>query len=122
MKRSLKRILIWSPRILGILFALFISLFALDVFGEGVSIGEAIVAFLIHLTPVYFLALGVALGWRWAWVGAAIFLGFAVVYVMMSWGAFPISVYWLIAGPAALIGLLFLADWLYPAELRAGAG
>ena len=30
-----KRVLYWIPRALTILFALFISVFALDVFGEG---------------------------------------------------------------------------------------
>ncbi len=35
MKRPMKQFLFWSPRVLTILFALFLSLFALDVFGEG---------------------------------------------------------------------------------------
>ena len=35
MNKSVKPVLFWTPRILCILFAIFISLFALDVFGEG---------------------------------------------------------------------------------------
>ena len=35
MIRPSKQLLFWTPRILGILFALFLSMFALDVFGEG---------------------------------------------------------------------------------------
>ena len=34
MKSISKRLLYWVPRILAILFATFISIFALDVFGE----------------------------------------------------------------------------------------
>jgi hypothetical protein len=35
MNESKRRMLFWTPRLLSILFAIFISLFALDVFGEG---------------------------------------------------------------------------------------
>jgi hypothetical protein len=34
MKRPVKRLLFWAPRILCILFAAFVSLFALDVFDQ----------------------------------------------------------------------------------------
>ncbi len=40
-----KKFLYWLPRILGILFAIFISIFALDAFGEGIPFLEAIVGF-----------------------------------------------------------------------------
>ena len=43
--------LFWLPRILGILFAVFISIFALDAFGEGIPVLEAIIGFVIHLVP-----------------------------------------------------------------------
>ncbi len=51
----IKKFLYWLPRILGILFALFISIFALDSFGEGIPFPEAIVGFLIHLVPTYIM-------------------------------------------------------------------
>ena len=35
MEESVKRLLFWTPRILCIAFAFFVSLLALDVFGEG---------------------------------------------------------------------------------------
>ena len=35
MNRPIRQFLFWSPRVLTILFALFLSLFALDVFEEG---------------------------------------------------------------------------------------
>ena len=44
MKRPVKRTLFWAPRILCILFAVFVSLFALDVFGEGYGFWETILA------------------------------------------------------------------------------
>lgn len=40
-----KKLTHWLPRILRLLFALFISIFALDAFGEGIPFTEAVVTF-----------------------------------------------------------------------------
>jgi hypothetical protein len=121
MKQPLKRILVWTPRMLGMLFALFVSIFALDVFGAGYGFWETILALLIHLAPVFVLLIGLAIAWRWAWVGAAVFLGFSVWYLVVFGGRFPWGVYFIMVGPPLLVGVLFLVDWLYRAELRAAA-
>ncbi|MEZ4863496.1 MAG: hypothetical protein R3C14_19410 [Caldilineaceae bacterium] len=118
MNTQLKRMLIWTPRILGILFALFVSLFALDVFDAGYSFWETAVALFIHLLPVFGLLIGLALAWRWEWVGALIFLGFCGWYLAMAWGNFVFLVYLIMCGPPLIIGLLFLVDWIYRTELH----
>jgi hypothetical protein len=117
----LERILFWAPRVLGILFALFVSLFALDVFGVGYGFWETILALLIHLVPVYLILIALAIGWRWAWVGSILFMALGALYMITAWGQFAWSVYLVIAGPAFLIGILFLVDWFYRAELRPAA-
>ena len=118
MKQETKRTLIWMPRVLGILFAAFVSLFAFDVFIEGITVWEAIGALLIHLLPVYALAIGVWLGWRREWIGAIAFGGFALWYVIISWGNFdPIGMS-IMAGVPFLIALFYLFDWYYRGELR----
>lgn len=121
LKQFVKRILRWTPRVLSLLFALFVGLFALDVFGEGYSFWETVIALLIHLLPVFALLIGLALAWRWAWVGALIFLGFSAWYLAAFWGRFPLSVYLIMAGVPFVVGLLWLVDWLYRAELRTAA-
>lgn len=118
MTRPIKQSLIWVPRVLGILFALFLSIFALDVFGTGAGFWATLLALLIHLIPVGVLVIGLIFAWRWEWVGAVLFLGFGIWYLATAWGQFPVAVYWVIAGPAFLVGILFLIDWLYRAELR----
>jgi len=118
MNTNLKRLLIWTPRVLSILFALFLSLFALDVFGAGYTLTETLIALFMHLIPTFVLLLALAVAWRWEWVGAVIFLGFAVWYLWEAWGNFPFFVLLIIAGPPLLIGLLYLVDWRYRAELR----
>jgi len=51
MKKKTKKALYWAPRIIAILFIVFISLFALDVFIEGYGFWETIVALFMHLVP-----------------------------------------------------------------------
>ena len=45
------RLLYWSPRILGILYAGFITMFAADVFDERLGFWKTVVALLMHLIP-----------------------------------------------------------------------
>ena len=118
MSTAAKKALFWTPRVLCILFALFLSMFALDVFGEGYSVGETILALLIHLIPVYIVLAVLAVAWRWEWIGAVLFSALGVLYIAMAWGRFPLSVYFAISGPAFLLAGLFLANWVYRAELR----
>ncbi len=118
MNTGTKRALYWTPRVLCILFALFLSIFALDVFGEGNNVVDTIVALLIHLIPVYMVIAALVVAWRWEWVGAVLFTALGVLYIAMAWGRFPLSVYVAIAGPAFVLAGLFLANWVYRAQLR----
>ena len=115
----MKRGLFWTPRIIGILFAVFLSLFALDVFGEDRSFWETALALLIHLIPVYVVVLALVLAWRWAWVGAVVFTALAVLYVILAWGRFHWSAYAVISGPLVLLGVLFLFNWIHREQLGA---
>jgi len=119
MSAGLKRGLFWIPRILGILFAVFLSLFALDVFGEDRSFWETALALLIHLIPVYVVVIALVLAWRWAWVGAVVFTALAALYVILGWGRFHWSAYAVISGPLTLLGFLFHLNWIHRAQLRA---
>lgn len=101
----------WTPRILGILFVLFISIFAADAFGQGHSFWQTLVDLSMHLLPSFVLLAAVVLAWRWPWVGTLAFWGFAIQYLIVFGGSFPWSVYVLLMGLPILIGLLFLMDW-----------
>ncbi len=118
MNSGMKRVLFWTPRVLCILFALFLSLFALDVFSEGYSLGETILALLIHLVPVYIVVIVLVIAWRWEWVGAILFTALALFYLVWGWGRFHWSAYLAISGPLVLLGVLFLFNWIYKAQLR----
>lgn len=106
MNSNTKRWLYWLPRVLSILFALFISMFALDVFGEGYNFWETLVALFMHLVPTFILITVILVAWRWERVGAALFLALAVAYLIMTGGD------WLIIPiPLIIVGLLFLVSW-----------
>ena len=121
MKNPVKRVVFWMPRILCVLFAVFVSLFALDVFGEGYDFWETIVALVMHLIPTGIILISLAIAWRWEWIGAILFVALGVGYVITAWGRFEWTTYLLIAGPLFLVGALFLVNWLYRAELRSSA-
>jgi hypothetical protein len=118
MSTNTRRALFWAPRILSILFALFLSLFALDVFGEGHSFWETVLALLIHLIPVYIVVIVLVVAWRWEWVGAVLFPALGIFYIVWMWGRFPVVTYVSMSGPLFLIGVLFLLNWIYREELR----
>lgn len=107
---SLFLILLWTPRVLAILFAFFISLFAFDVFDQGTGFFKTLLAFLIHMIPTFLLVTILVFSWKWPLTGGIGFtlLGFAYIY----WASINNEVYALIYIPIILTGVLFLASWL----------
>ena len=110
MQRHAGGLLFWAPRILCLLLALWLGVFALDVFGEGYGFWETVLALLLHLIPTA-LVLGIlALAWRWEWVGAVVFALLGLFYAgwaggeHWAWIAF-------ISGPLFLVALLFWLNW-----------
>ncbi len=118
MTKITKRALFWTPRVICIAFAVFISLFALDVFEEGYSGLKTIIALLIHLIPTGILVIVLLISWRREWVGAFLFNALAVLYLIVAWGRFPWTVYLTISGPLFLVGVLFAINWEHREELR----
>lgn len=97
---------------MGILFAAFISIFALDVFGEGYGFWGTIVALLMHMVPTFLITGALLAGWRWEWPGAVLFIGLGIFYIVMSRGRMDIAACLPIPGPAFLVGALFLINWI----------
>lgn len=100
----------WAPRILSLLFVLFLSLFSLDVFGEYTGL-TVILPLLIHLIPSFILLAGVIFAWKHDLVGAIIFIGFALIYILMVGFNRPWSWYAGISGPTAIVGFLYFLNW-----------
>lgn len=110
----------WSPRVLGILFAAFSSMFALDAVQADRGFWLSLAGLFVHLVPTVLVLLTLLVAWRWEWTGALLFIALSPFYLLWSWGQFGWPIYAVIAGPPLCIGLLFVADGLYrriPARL-----
>ena len=118
--RRLAKLIYWSPRIAGILIILFVSMFAFDVFVEGLTLGEMLLGFLMHMLPSIAMAIVLALAWRWEWVGFVTFLlaGLFFLRAMLFNPMQGLGMFLLFSGPMFLIALLFGANWRWRNELR----
>ncbi len=116
MNKILKLGLYWKPRVLAILFILFVSLFAFDVFDMGLDFWGMLLALLIHLLPSIVMTIGLVLGWRWEWVGAAVF---ALVggWFLLQFGRDWFSIL-ILGGIPLVIAVLFLLGWVYRKQVR----
>ena len=114
---SSSKLLLWSPRVLGIAVCVFLSLFSLDAFGNGKAVAQAIPDFASHVLPVLILLVVIGVSWRWQWVGALVFTCLAAGYAYVSRD----HVSWIvtIAGPLLVVGILFFWSWLNRREIRA---
>jgi hypothetical protein len=114
------QLLYWTPRALCIMFALFISMFALDVFGEGRGFWQTLLALTMHLIPTFLLLVVLWLSWRREWIGGVLFPLLGAFYIVSAWNK-PFgrwSNLLLMAGPLVVTGVLFLLNWYYRGELR----
>lgn len=98
----------WAARIMAMTFAGFLGVFALDVFDEGKSVGESILAFAIHLIPTWLVLAALAVAWRNELAGAVLFFLLAASYPAITGSRFPLSTILTIAGPPFVIGIMFV--------------
>ena len=107
MSKQISPVFYWLPRILAILLTLFISIFALDVFGEYTGL-TLLVALVMHLVPTFIVLAATLIAWKWEIAGGIIFILLGCAYIVMSWREFPSIAQLILAGPAFLTGALFL--------------
>jgi hypothetical protein len=101
-------LLMWAPRLAGVLLALFLSIFAVDAF-DGRTLVQGVPEFLIHLIPAFMVLVIVAVAWRVPLAGAVAFLLLAILYAAsVKWRLDWVAV---ISTPLLIVALLFLASW-----------
>jgi hypothetical protein len=105
-----------APRILGLLLVFFVMLFSLDVFEPGLTTGQVALGLLMHNLPALFLLVILFISWRHEIVGGIVFILAGLVYILLltlkpkfEWYLLSWSL--LIAGPAFLVGIIFLIGW-----------
>jgi len=119
MKKPGRGVWFWAPRILTILVALFLSVFAFDVFEGKKAFLEILAALVLHLIPTFLVVVLLVLAWRRELIGVVAFAGLAIAYVGFFWGRFPWVAYAAISGPLLLVSVLFLLSWRQRVRARA---
>lgn len=103
------------------MFIAFLSLFSLDIFGMGYGFWGTILGLFMHNIPSLILLIVLLIAWKHEIVGGIVFILAGIYYIvqllitilmnppyqwyMLSWAV-------QIAGPAFLIGILFLVNWI----------
>jgi len=108
---TMKKFMFWLPRILTMLFILFLALFAFDSFEGDQPTWKKALGFLIHLIPNFLLIIILIVSWRREWIAGILFILLAFFYIFWAWGKFDILAYIFISGPLFLTGILFLINW-----------
>jgi hypothetical protein len=113
--KKIPKWLYWTPRVVSILFIIFLSLFALDVFDENLDFLGTILALLMHLLPSIILTIIIIISWKYEIVGGIAFIAAGIFYIVSlfikNFELYKIAWIFLIALPTFIIGILFLKNW-----------
>ena len=114
--KKVSKFVYWTPRILSILFLLFLAMFSLDVFSPGLSASEIAIGLFMHNIPVFVLLIVLLASWKHEIVGGIAFILAGFLYIALLAFRNPFEWYMVawavqIAGPAFFIGILFLMNW-----------
>ena len=120
MKKETSKFIFWTPRISAIIFILFLAMFSLDIFEGNYGFWGTILGLFIHNIPALILLIVLLISWKYEIVGGIVFILAGLLYSIMNiirlMMSSPVEWYrlsWslIIAGPAFLIGALFLIGW-----------
>jgi hypothetical protein len=113
---KVNKFIFWTPRILSILFILFLAVFSLDVFGNNYTFWETVTGLFMHNIPSLILLIVLIISWKYELVGAVVFILAGLFYIAMlamnpqfEWYMLSWSI--MISGPAFLVGILFYIGW-----------
>jgi hypothetical protein len=114
--KKVSRFIYWTPRILSILFIIFMASMSLDVISPELSFGQIALGMLMHNIPTLIMLIVLVVSWKYEIVGGIAFILAGLLYIILtarSSIAWYIAISWslTIAGPALLIGALFLVNW-----------
>ena len=115
MKKKISKFIYWTPRILSIIFILFLALMSLDVFSSELSFWQTLIGLFMHNIPVIILLVVLIISWKYEIVGGIAFILAGLLYIILLFRN-PFEWYMLlwaiqISGTAFLIGILFFINW-----------
>ena len=103
-----KKVLYWTPRILGILAILFMMMFSMDCFGENETLKNQLICLFMHNIPAFVCVVVLIIAWKWELIGGVIFIlaFFAGTIHFNSFSGNWASL--IVISPFLLIGILFI--------------
>ena len=108
---KINKFIFWIPRILGILFILFLAMFSLDVFEGNYGFWGTVVGLFMHNIPAMILLIVLIISWKHELVGAVTFIlaGFLYILILLITGFewYMLLGILQISGIAFLVGILF---------------
>lgn len=108
---------IWIPRILLLMFALFLTIFSWDVFEGNESIWNKLLGLLIHNIPTYVFLLVLWFSWKRPFWGGYIILAIVILFNAFFLYFQHLEWFIFICGPLILCSILFfLAHYIRPKE------
>ncbi|MBU0456739.1 MAG: hypothetical protein ABH824_07145 [Nanoarchaeota archaeon] len=119
MIKKINKFIYWIPRILAIIFLLFLALMSLDIFEGNYGFWGTILGLFMHNIPAIILLIVLIISWKYELVGGVGFILGGILYIALimvkiittgfEWYYLP----WVIqiSGIAFLIGILFLIGW-----------
>lgn len=116
MPKKINKFIFWTPRILAIIFILFLAMFSLDVFENVSGFWPTVLALFMHNIPALILLIILLISWKYEIVGGIVFILFGLFYITFAAIGAPkwyMALVWTltIAAPAFLVGILFLIGW-----------
>ena len=73
----------WTPRILAIIFILFLALMSLDVFSEELNFWQTLLALFMHNIPALVLLIVLIISWKHEIVGGIAFILAGITYMVL---------------------------------------
>ena len=99
---------IWIPRVLAIVFIVFLTLFGLDVFSGDAPLLEKLGGFFIHSIPSMILLLILFISWKKPLIGGSLFILFSVAFALYFRTFRSLSTFLLLTFPFLLVGIFFV--------------
>jgi hypothetical protein len=105
-----EKILIWTPRVLGIMIVLFMMMFSADCFDGDGTLSEKLICLVMHNIPAFIVALIITLAWFRNLAGGLIliFLTFSLAFFFRTFQGNTGSI--IILAPLLVTGILFTVN------------
>jgi lysylphosphatidylglycerol synthetase-like protein (DUF2156 family) len=119
MDKNVNKFIYWTPRVLSIVFILFLALMSLDIFDGHYGFWGTVLGLFMHNIPAIILLIVLIISWKREIVGGVAFILAGILYIvsvllkMFKTGFEWYYLAWMaqISGVAFFIGILFLVGW-----------